>query len=229
MVLAFAGCGGGTSGGGGSAPPPPPPPPPTGDFSLNIDSGTLTVQQQGVAQIQNIYVTPLDGFAGTVNVTMTGVPPGIAVTPSGPYNVSMTGPTLDAAIQFSASDAATPTSSTITVTGTSGSITRTGTFTLVVSPVAPFSIQVNPVSLSLTPGALGKVQISVTAAGGASPSLFASVSNPPNNSGVVVDGPEALLSPTNPLNFSVAVSALAQSLQNFPLQLRRTTQETQAR
>jgi len=124
-----------------------------------------------------------------------------------------------ASVQLGASTAAAVTSSTITLTGTSGSISHTATFNVVVTPVAPFAIQVNPTSLSLDPGSLANVQISVTANPGTSPSLLTNVSNPPSGSGATVNGPQFLLSPSNPVNFSVAVAALAQPLQNFPLQV----------
>jgi len=216
LLLGLAGCGGGS----GSTPiAPPPPPPPAGDFTLAAESKTLTVQQQGVPQVQSILATPLNGFTGTVTVTMSGLPAGVTATPSGPYTVSTSGPVQGASVQLGASTAAAVTSSTITLTGTSGSISHTATFNVVVTPVAPFAIQVNPTSLSLDPGSLANVQISVTANPGTSPSLLTNVSNPPSGSGATVNGPQFLLSPSNPVNFSVAVAALAQPLQNFPLQV----------
>ena len=212
VLLLFAGCGGGPS-----SISPPPPPPPTGDFTLAVDSTTLTVQQQGTPQLQNISAKPLNGFAGTVTVKLSGLPSGVTATPSGPYSVPTSGPVQIASLLLAASNTAAITSSTITLTGTSGSITHTATFNLAVTQVAPFAIQVSPASLSLNPGSLTNVQISLTVNPGTLPSLLTNVSNAPSGSGVTVNPPEFALGPSNPINFSVVVAALAQPLQNFPL------------
>src|ERR1700722_8570790 len=214
-LLGLAGCGGGN--GSTSTPPPPPPPPPAGDFALSADSSTLTLQQQGILQSQNIIATPLNGFTGTVTVTMSGLPSGVTATPSGPYTVPSSGPS--ASFLLAASNTAAITSSTITLTGTSGAITHSATFNLVVTQVSPFAIQISPTNLSVSPGSLTSVHIALTANPGTSPSLYANVSGAPSGSGVTVNPPEFLLSPSNPVSFSVGVAALAQPLQNFPLQI----------
>jgi DNA-binding beta-propeller fold protein YncE len=214
VLLGLAGCGGGGNSSNSSAPPPP-----DGDFSLSVDSTTVALQQQGISQIQSISATPLNGFTGTVTVTMSGLPAGVTATPSGPYSISTTGPAQGVSFQLAASSSAAINSSTITLTGTSGSKTHTATFNVVLTQVAPFAIQVSPTSLSLNPGSLATVQISVTANPDTSPSLLTNISNPPSGSGVTVNPPESLLSPSNPVKFSIVVGALAQSLQNFPLQI----------
>ena len=147
---------------------------------------------------------------------MSGLPAGITATPAAPYSASTT---QAASIQLAASSAAAVTSTTITLTGTSGSITHTATFTLVVTPMAPFAIQIIPAIVSLQPGQLAKVQISLTANTGSVPSLLTTVSNPPAGSGVTVNGPGYLLTLSTPVTFSVVVDALAQPLQSFPLQV----------
>jgi hypothetical protein len=226
ILLAFsglAGCGGGSVGSSTPLPPPipppPPPPAPQGDFTIAPASTTLTIQQQGVPQFQSFFITPLNGFTGIVSVTISGLPTGVTAAPAGPYSASTT---LAAVLQLSASSTAAVASTTITVTGTSGSITHTNQFTLAVTPVAPFTVQVKPTSLSLKPGQLASVQISLSASAGTNPSLFANVSNPPPGSGITVNGPEFLLSTSNPVSFSVIVGVSAESLQSFPLQVSAT-------
>jgi DNA-binding beta-propeller fold protein YncE len=213
VLSGLAGCGGGGSGG---VSPPPPPPPPSGDFTLLPNATTITVQQQGVSQFLTIDLTPVNGFSGSVSVTMSGLPANVTATPGGPFNVSTTN---GAVIEFNASRGAIAASTTITLTGTSGSITHTATFNLVVMPEAPFTIQVKPASLSLKPGQLASVQISVTANAGTAPSLLTNVTNPPNGSGVTVNPPQSLLSPSAPVSFSIVAAVLCQPEQGVPLQI----------
>lgn len=219
VLLVSGGCGGGSSAGSGSVVTPPPPPPPAADFSIAADVTAVALQQEGVSQGQTIRVTPLNGLTGTVSVAVSGLPAGVTAIPPGPYQVPTTGSGPQTSFQLAASNAAATSTSTITLTGASGSITHAVMFSLKVTAAAPFAIQVSPSSLSPKLGSLTDVQITLTANSGTSPSLLTSVSNPPPGSGVTVNGPEFLLSLTNPVTFSVAVAALAQPLQNFPLQV----------
>lgn len=203
-------------GGGSSAGPPPPPPPPAGDFSLVVEVPGVTIQQGGAQQGQGIQATLLNGFTGTISLTLSGLPAGVTAVPAGPFSLS--GPGLpQVAFQLAASTGAAIGSSTVTVTGTSGAITHSVTFPLTITSVAPFSIHVSPTALSLTPGTSATVQVSLTVNSGTAPQLFVSVSGPPNSAGINMSSPQSLLTPTNPVSFFINPTSLAQPLQNFPV------------
>src|SRR5580658_3121056 len=197
--------------------PPPSPPPPAPDFSLTPEDPMVTLQQQGAPQFEEIIPNPINGFTGTVTVTLSGLPTGVTAMPPGPYSVSTSGAVQGVTFQLIASSAAAATTTQVTVTGTSGSITHTATFNMAVSAIAPFVIHLSTPALSLTPASSATVQVSLTANAGTSPQLVTSVTSPPGTFGVNINGPESLLSPTNPVSFTVQVAPLTQPLQNYPL------------
>src|SRR6202795_1438931 len=218
-LCSLAACGGGGSSGVG----PPPPPPPSPDFSLVVESSTVTIQQQGAMVFQTIQVNPTNKLSGSINVALSELPAGVTANPPGPYSLTITGNLFQSvAVQLSASTATPIASSMIILTATSGSITHTITFSLVVTAVAPFSIQTNPGALSLAPASAAIVQVSVTANPGTSPQLDTSISDLPANSGINLLLPQGLLTPTSPVSFTVEAGALAQPLQNFPIVITAT-------
>jgi len=193
--------------------------PPAADFSLTIDSPTVTLQQQGVYQYQAIEANAVNGFSGAITLAFSGLPPGVATIPAGPFSfvgVSQTQP-QEVSFQLSASTMAPATTSTVTVIGTSGSISHSVTLSLTVTPVAPFTVIASPASVSVVPASSTTVQLSVVVNSGPAPQLLINVSDLPTNSGSATFGPGGFLTPGNPLSFTVQASVLAQPLQNFPI------------
>ena len=213
-VLLLSACGGG---GSSSSPPPPPP-----DFSLAFEQASVNLQPQGVSQGQAISATPSNGFTGTISLTVSGLPAGVTMTPGSLPALVITGSGTGTSFQLAASPTATVGTSTITVTGTSGSISHSKTFSLEVAAAAPFTIQVSPTALALTPSLNGTVQVTVTPSPGTSPSLGVQVTQAPPNSGINIWGPQSLLTPTNPVQILVEAGVLAQPVQNFPIVVTAT-------
>jgi len=90
FLLESLGCGGGSSG-----VPPPPPPPPQADFSIGFSTNSFNLQQGATSPAITLSVTPLNGFTGTVQVTLTGLPAGaLRVTITNPDGETVS---LDAA------------------------------------------------------------------------------------------------------------------------------------
>src|SRR6266513_544104 len=85
LVLTVSSCGGGSS----SMPPPPSPLPAA--FALASASPTVTIQQGGALQFQTIQANPLNGFNGSISLTISGLPAGVTTTPSSPLVISLTG------------------------------------------------------------------------------------------------------------------------------------------
>lgn len=116
LFLFFSGCGGGTE--DIQVPPPPPPQP---DFSIGFSQNSISVQQGATSPAVNVSVNPLNGFTGTVQITLSGLPAGVAANPSNPFNVAAGS---SAPVIFSAAATAGAGSFTITATGESGSISH---------------------------------------------------------------------------------------------------------
>jgi DNA-binding beta-propeller fold protein YncE len=214
-MLSLSSCGGGGGGSSSSQPPPP-------DFSLVFQQASVSLQPQGVSQGQAISATPANGFTGTINLTVSGLPTGVTMTPGSLPGLVITGSGTGAPFELAASPTATVGTNTITVTGTSGSISHSTTFSLVVAAAAPFTIQVSPKSLALTPSLNGTAQVTVIPSPGTSPSLGIQVTQAPQNSGINIVGPQGFLTPTNPVQILVEAGVLAQPVQNFPIVVTAT-------
>lgn len=223
-TLLLSACGGGSTnnggGGGGGVVDNPP------DFSLQVEVPSLTLQQGGAYQIQTVYASLVNGFNGTINLTVSGLPAGVQTIPATIPPLSQSGTEAATSFQLVASPTATLGSSTITLTAKSGSLTHTTTFTANLTPVAPFVIQTSPSALTMTPATTANVQVSVSANAGTSPQLRVTLStettNPLQNGGVTVSPPQGLLTPANPVTFNIAAEVSAQTLQSFPIVVTAT-------
>ena len=110
LCLALASCGGSSQ------------PAPAADFSLSASPTAIALVSGAAAQQISISATPLNGFAGTVAVAITGLPTGVTaqpatltLTPGTPQTLSIT------------AGAATPGAATLIITGTSGALSHTST------------------------------------------------------------------------------------------------------
>ena len=112
----------------------------TPDFSLTIAPNSQTVTT-GNSTTYTVTVSPLNGFSGSVSLTVQGLPSG-ATASFNPASVSATGSSI---LTVSTSTATPLGAATLIVTGTSGALTHTLNGTLTVS--SPSSSGV-PVSLS---------------------------------------------------------------------------------
>jgi hypothetical protein len=107
------------------------------DFSLGASPSSQTVAPGGGASC-TASVTPVNGFTGTVNFGVAGLPSGATATFT-PTSVNGSG---SSTLSVTTSSTTPPGSYPLTVSGTSGIITHTTTVTLVVSP--NFTISATP-------------------------------------------------------------------------------------
>ena len=113
FVLFLTGCGGG-GGGSVAAPATPAPKPTTPDFALTLAPSVLSVPEGGSAAI-NVTATALNGFSENVEVTISDIPAGVAVSAT-----SLTiGPNLSKAIIVTPRDTA---AFNLTFSATSGTL-----------------------------------------------------------------------------------------------------------
>src|SRR5208282_5873344 len=123
LLLVSIGCGGGSS--AVEAPPPPASP----DFSIAFSQNSLNLQQGTTSPAVSLSVSPLNGFTGTVQVTLSGLPAGVISNPPSPFSVPASSNTP---ILFSATANAATGNSTIVATGASGTLSHPANLALTI-------------------------------------------------------------------------------------------------
>jgi IPT/TIG domain len=124
LTLALCGCGGGS----GFVQPAQPPPPPQ-DFTITLSSSSLTVAQGASSAGISVSITGQNGFNGTVQVTLAGLPSGVASNPSSPFGAAAG---ASVSVVFGATANAATGNFTITAQGTSGSLSHMANLALTV-------------------------------------------------------------------------------------------------
>ena len=151
------------------------------DFSLSASPTTRTIPRGGDA-LYTIHVTALNGFTGTVNLTVTGVPNHDVGSFT---NASVTG-TGDTQLDLHANRTESPLGTfTLTITGTSGSLKHTIQVTCQIVIAPDFSITLNASLQTIKPGGTAAYAIQVSAAGGFNEAVNWSVTSglPANSTG----------------------------------------------
>jgi hypothetical protein len=124
VFLCFSsGCGGGT---GASIQPPPPPAP---DFSLSFSPSSISVAQSATSSPVTLSVNSLNGFSGSVQVSLTGLPSGITSNPASPFTIPAGG---NASLLFGATPVAATGNFSLSAQGASGSLSHTASLSLAV-------------------------------------------------------------------------------------------------
>ncbi|HEV2492108.1 MAG TPA: hypothetical protein VG204_03455 [Terriglobia bacterium] len=155
------------------------------DFTIAATPSSQSVVQ-GNGTSYTVNVGALNGFAGSVTFSVSGLPTGAnasfnptSVTASGSSTLSVT------------TAATTPTGSyTLTVTGTSGALTHSATVQLVVTGPPDFTISASPGSQTVQVGSGTSYSVSVSALNGFSGSVGFSTSGLPT-------GANATFNPTS--------------------------------
>ena len=124
LIAVCGSCGGGSS-------TPPPPPPPVADFTLSMSPGHLSVTSGNSSPTISISVAGVNGFAGTVSVTLSGLPAGAATQPTGPITIAE-GATQSFVIDIPSSAPAGI--SSLQATATSGSLSHSAQIAVAVNP-----------------------------------------------------------------------------------------------
>jgi hypothetical protein len=175
--------------------------PPVPDFSISRNPTSLALTQGG-SGTSAIAVTALNGFTGSVALTVTGCPAGATCSLS-PTSVT---PTANSTLTVSTTAGAATGTFTLTVTGTSGSLIHSTTVALTVNPAAApdFSMSRNPTSLALTQGGSGTSAITVTALNGFTGSVALAVTGCPSGATCSLPSP---VTPTANSTLTVSTTA----------------------
>jgi hypothetical protein len=93
------------------------------DFRMGLDSNAVALKPGG-SQAVNLSVVPINQFADSVTVAISGLPKGVTVSPTSPFSVAAG---ASAAMTFSAAASAGAGSAVVTLTGTDGALNHTQT------------------------------------------------------------------------------------------------------
>jgi hypothetical protein len=149
-----------------------------GDFSIAATPPSEDVfPGQGTSYAATI--TALNGFAGVVTFTASGLPAGANATFTPP---SVTGSGM-ATMGVTTSPTTPPGTYTVTVTGTSGTLVHSATVTLIVNsgPEPDFSISASPASETVTRGSSTTYTVTVSPLNGFNGIVTISVSGVPSD------------------------------------------------
>jgi hypothetical protein len=133
VTLSMMACGGGTTTQLAPNATPPPTSASTPDFTLSVTPATVTLTQGGAPQSATISIAAKNSFSGTVQVTLSDLPSGVATNPASPLQIA-TSTSATATVLIGASIATPPGSATITARATSGSLSHAATFSLTINP-----------------------------------------------------------------------------------------------
>ncbi|WP_263353562.1 aryl-sulfate sulfotransferase [Acidicapsa acidisoli] len=136
-AASLVGCGGGSK----------------GDFTLEVAPATITVVPGGPAQTFTVGASPVNGFKGSVALTVGSLPTGVTASPT---SLTITPGTL-MQVSVTASSTAVAGSASIALSGTSGTLTHSASSSLTVAPLPPpvvadFALEVAPSTITLVPG-----------------------------------------------------------------------------
>jgi uncharacterized protein (DUF58 family) len=131
------------------------------DFSLSAAPTSQNVVA-GAGATYTVGVASLNGFAGDVALSLTGLPSGVGTASFSPQVIAGAGSS-----QLTVTTLPTAPGGTypLTITGTAGGVTHTVAVTLVVS-ARDFALSVSPSSVTISRGQSAKYTVGVSVAGG---------------------------------------------------------------
>lgn len=133
--------------------------PQTPDFSLSVAPSAITLSAGGSSGQVTLSAVAINGFAGPISVSLSGLPSGVVAMPAGftltpgtPQQISLTVAATDTAA-----------AATLVFNASAGTLAHTAELAVTITPPQPtFSLQVTPATLTLSPGG-GAQPISVSA------------------------------------------------------------------
>jgi len=167
------------------------------DFSLSATPSSQTVLPGG-STTYTATVTPINGFNGTVNFSVSGLPSG-ATASYNPASITASGSTT---LTVNTSGTTPPGSYPLTIQGTSGPRTRTVSVTLVVNGNGDFTISVAPASLTANRGGTATYTVTVAAGTGFSGTVALSLSGVPARTTAALNPPSVVNGGTSTLTIT---------------------------
>src|SRR6201994_8625 len=197
FIALFSGCGSTTTSGGTTD---------NGTFVLGAQSSVTIAQGQN----RTFTVTPssANGFTGSIQVSMSGLPTGVTAAPA---NATVKTGSSTTFTLTAASDATVGTT-TMKVYGASGTLSAnipiavTVTATTVAPPeTKDFTLTASPATVTMAPGATAQVTLNSAALNGFSGTIAVAVSGLPT--GVTVSPSTISVTPQNPATITLTAAA----------------------
>ena len=147
------------------------------DFSISLSPTTVTAIAGTSNASFTVSLTSLNGFAGSVTVSIVGLPSGTTTSPSSPFSVAV-GSSQALTLTVAST---TPTGNyTVTVTGTSGALTHSANLALTISPPPDFSMVLTPTAITANAGSSNaSFAVSITSLNGFTGSITVSITGLP--------------------------------------------------
>jgi hypothetical protein len=133
----------------------------TPDFTVAVSPASVSTPAGGNASY-TVWVAGVNGFAGDVALSLTGLPASVGTATFSPAVIAPAG---NSQLTIATATTAPPGSYPLTVTGSSGSTTRTSLITLVVNP-RDVTLSVSPTSITVSRGQTASYTVTVSAVGG---------------------------------------------------------------
>ena len=148
------------------------------DFTLGVTPASRTVVA-GYSGAYTVAVSAVNGFTGTVGLSLTGLPSTVGTATFNPASIAVSG---TATLSIATRTTAPPGTYALTVTGTSGTTAHSVPVTLVVNPRPDFSLAVSPSSITILRSKSASYTVTTTATGGFAGSVALSVAGTPSGS-----------------------------------------------
>jgi subtilisin family serine protease len=146
------------------------------DFGLSVSPSSRTVAAGGGTSYA-VGVTSVNGFVGSVALSLSGLPTTVGAATFAPAVVAGAG---SSQLTITTSSTAAPGTYPLTVTGTSGPLVHSAQITLVVNPRPDFGLSVSPSSRTVWRGGSTSYTASVSPVGGFTGVVTLSVSGLPS-------------------------------------------------
>jgi hypothetical protein len=127
------------------------------DFSLNLSANSISVSQGATSSGVNVSISPTNGFTGSVQVTLSGLPAGVTSNPVSPFDVASG---ASVSVVFEAASTAATGNFTISAQGSSAALSHSQTLTLTVqtgvAPILPKTAYVRTDSVATADASLSE-------------------------------------------------------------------------
>jgi len=119
------------------------------DFTIGLSQNAVTTAAGSSTASFTISISSLNGFAGSVAVSLTGLPSGTTTSPASPFNVGAGGSQTVTLLVDSSTQSG---SYTVTIGGTSGALTNSTNLALTITPPPDFSMVLTPTTVTADAG-----------------------------------------------------------------------------
>jgi hypothetical protein len=148
---------------------------PAPDFNISLAPSSQSVVQ-GAGTNYTATITPVNGFSGTVNFSVSSLPSGASAS-FAPSTIAGQG---SSTLKVATTSSTAPGSYTLTITASSASLSHSVKIGLTVNLGPNFSVSVTPSSLTIARGSSGNYTVSISALQGFAGSVGLRVTGVPN-------------------------------------------------